>query len=77
MNPINICMCGAQDWYPHDPACPYPLFCGTFRQEAEWEKLYLNRKAGLTQLSPLTDDRQSSIMEEVAPQPPDDFFDIR
>ena len=74
---INLCMCGHEAGYPHDLACPYPLFRGTERAMAAWEKEYTNRKAGLAQLSPLPDDRQSSIMEEVAPQPPDDFFDIR
>ena len=69
-----FCMCGAQASYPHHPACPYPLFHGTDFQVAEWEKLFANRKAGLTAPSALP---ESSMMEEVAPQPPDDFFDIR
>ena len=68
---INICMCGAQAGYLHHEACPYPLYRGTDRQMGEWEKLYLNRKAGLNQLSPLPD-------APVAPQhPADNFFSVR
>jgi len=45
---------------------------------AEWEKAYLNKEAGLIALSPLPDDRQSSIDGGIAPQHPvDDFFDVR
>lgn len=78
MSTINVCMCGTQDGYPHHPCCPWPLYRGTDRLMAEWEKAYLNKEAGLIALSPLPDDRQSSIDGGIAPQHPvDDFFDVR
>ena len=81
---INICLCGTEAGYPHDPFCPYPLFRGTERMMAHWDKLFANRKAGLTQLSPLSEDpvapqppvMPSSIMEEIA-RTLEDFFDVR
>ena len=75
---INICLCGAQAGCPHDLACPWPLYRGSDRMMAEWEKQWLNRKAGLTAPSALPDDIIPPTMEEVAPQTPaTDFFDKR
>jgi hypothetical protein len=37
MEPINICLCGAQSGYPHDIDCPRPLYRATVRQEKDWE----------------------------------------
>jgi len=71
----NICLCGAEAGYPHHEACPYPLYRGTDRQMAEWEKVYANRKAGLWQCDMLYAFPNES---EIAPQTPaDDFFDVR
>jgi len=55
---INICLCEAQEGEAHDPACPYPIYFATERQEGEWAKQFVNRKGGLTQL----------IDTQVAPQ---------
>ncbi len=34
---FNICQCNAQDGYPHDQFCPYPLYRGNALQVKNWE----------------------------------------
>lgn len=33
---MNICMCGAQDGYPHAEDCPYPMYKGGALKESQW-----------------------------------------
>lgn len=33
---MNICYCGQQAGYPHNPTCPYPLYRATAKMEDEW-----------------------------------------
>lgn len=33
---MNICLCGTEAGYPHDPTCPYPLYRPTAAQEDDW-----------------------------------------
>lgn len=42
---MNLCLCGAQDGYPHYPDCPYPLFRATEAQEETWVNCYEAIKA--------------------------------
>ena len=37
---MNLCQCGAQATYPHDPFCPYPLYRCTDLQWHTWEESY-------------------------------------
>ena len=37
---FQICLCGAQPGYPHDPCCPRPLFRATEQQAQEWQQQY-------------------------------------
>lgn len=41
---MNFCMCGTQASYPHDPACPFPLYHENEHQMAEWQAAYNLRK---------------------------------
>ena len=42
---MNICQCGAQASYPHDPACPFPLYSDRPMPVAAWTALYEARLA--------------------------------
>lgn len=33
---LNLCLCGAQDGYPHDTDCPRPLFRATTADAQRW-----------------------------------------
>lgn len=37
---LNICMCGTQAGYPHDPSCPYPLFRASDEDAEKWAREY-------------------------------------
>lgn len=41
---MNICMCGAQDGYPHDRFCPYPLYKSTDEEYRHWSIQYQEKK---------------------------------
>ena len=40
---MNICLCGGTPGYPHEYACPYPLYRGTQAQYEAWERTYCHR----------------------------------
>ena len=50
---MNICMCGAEDGYPHDPLCPYPYFGRNVKLEENWIRAYREKKAGIEQTQPI------------------------
>ena len=35
---MNICMCGAEDGYPHADDCPRPLFRGSEEDQRRWRR---------------------------------------
>ncbi len=41
---LNICMCGAQAGYPHDPLCPYPYYGGDVKKESAWMDAWREKK---------------------------------
>lgn len=42
---MNICMCGAQDGYPHDALCPFPYFGRDAKRESAWMDAWREKKA--------------------------------
>lgn len=77
-NDFQICLCGTQPGYPHDSACPRPLYGGT-REEAEaWRKELLKNTLDSideelrTELAPLVgkkvdNELTKSILESLKP----------
>jgi hypothetical protein len=47
---MNICLCGALAGYPHSESCPYPLYRGSEKQLAEWEKLQKEAENAVSEL---------------------------
>ena len=41
---MNICLCGAEASYPHEPDCPYPLYRATCEQEQLWMQAQEERR---------------------------------
>ena len=44
---MNICYCGTQAGYPHDPDCPRPLYRATQQETEKWERERRERHAAL------------------------------
>ena len=42
---MNICMCGAQDGFPHDELCPFPYFGRDVKKESAWMDAWREKKA--------------------------------
>lgn len=50
---MNICMCGAEDGYPHDLHCPYPYYGRNVKLEEQWLIAYRKKKKGIDQTQPI------------------------
>jgi len=49
----NICMCGAEDGYPHEAFCPYPYFGNNSKLESAWLDAYRARKHAADETKPI------------------------
>lgn len=50
---MNICMCGIQAGYPHDPLCPYPYYGRNTEQESKWMDAYRAKKQDIEATQPI------------------------
>ena len=60
---MQVCLCGTQPGYRHEPDCPYPLFRGSDTQQDMW---YAAREAARERIAAYREAAQHVADEDAA-----------